>query len=285
MSDFVKIMEVGPRDGLQNEKCFVPTQQKLRFIENLVQAGLKRIEVTAFVSKKWIPLLADHAELAALLPRDKNISYAALVPNLEGYAQAKKYNLSEISLILAATQSHNKKNLNASTEQAFERYSQVIHQAKQDKIPFRVYISCAFGCPYEGKTPVSEVLKWSRKFYDLGAYELSISDTIGVGNPKQTHELVKLLLQEFSSDRLALHLHDTQGMALANIYAALELGMRSFDSSAGGIGGCPYAPGAAGNVATEKLIYMLHSMGLETGIDLEALKKASRLISKYISHN
>ena len=268
-------MEVGPRDGLQNEKRFVPTEHKIEFIENLVAAGLNRIEITAFVSKKWIPPLADHAELAAKLPRHKDISYAALVPNLEGYQQAKKLNLSEISLILAATQSHNQKNLNATTEKAFKRYEQVIKQAKQDKMPFRAYISCAFGCPYEGKTPVSEVLKWSRKFYELGAYELSISDTIGVGNPRQTHDLVKLLLQEFPKDHLALHLHDTHSMALANIYAALELGIRSFDSSAGGIGGCPYAPGAKGNVETERLVYMLHSMGLETGVDLEALKQAA----------
>lgn len=283
MSDFVKIMEVAPRDGLQNEKCFVPTKHKIEFIENLVQAGLKRIEITAFVSKRWIPPLADHVELAAALPKHAGVSYAALVPNLEGYTQAKAHQLNEISLILAATQSHNKKNLNASTEQAFERYKQVIAQAKQDKMPFRAYISCAFGCPYEGKTPVAEVLKWSREFYNLGAYELSISDTIGVGNPKQTHELVKLLLQEFPADRLALHLHDTHGMALANIYAALELGIRSFDSSAGGIGGCPYAPGAAGNVQTEKLVYMLHSMGLKTGVNLENLREASKSLQEFLA--
>jgi hydroxymethylglutaryl-CoA lyase len=275
MSDFIKIMEVGPRDGLQNEKCFVPTTRKIEFIEGLVSAGLKRIEATAFVSKRWIPPLADHDELAAALPRHDGISYAALVPNLKGYEQAKKFKFNEVSLILAATQSHNQKNLNATTEQAFERYEQVIAQAKQDKMPFRVYISCAFGCPYEGKTPVADVLKWSRKFYDLGAYELSISDTIGVGNPKQTHDLVKLLLQEFPAQRLALHLHDTRGMAVANIYTALELGIQSFDSSAGGIGGCPYAPGAAGNVETEKLVYLFDSLGLQTGIDLEALQKTS----------
>lgn len=281
MSDFIKIMEVGPRDGLQNEKRFVPTERKIEFIEGLVKAGLRRIEATAFVSKRWIPPLADHAELAAALPRHEGVSYAALVPNLKGYEQAKKFNFNEVSLILAATQSHNQKNLNASTEQAFERYEEVITQAKQDKMPFRVYISCAFGCPYEGKTPVSEVLKWSRKFYDLGAYELSISDTIGVGNPMQTHDLIKLSLQEFPAERLALHLHDTHGMALANIYAALELGIRSFDSSAGGIGGCPYAPGAAGNVETEKLVYMFDSMGLETGINLETLRGVS---SKFLAN-
>ncbi|MEI6805238.1 MAG: hydroxymethylglutaryl-CoA lyase [Myxococcaceae bacterium] len=276
MSNFVKIMEVGPRDGLQNETCFVPTKHKIEFIEGLVAAGLKRIEATAFVSKRWIPPLADHSELAAALPRHDGVSYSALVPNLKGYQEAQSYKFNEVSLILAATQSHNQKNLNASSELAFERYKQVIAQAKQDNVPFRAYISCAFGCPYEGKTPVSEVLKWSRAFYDLGAYELSISDTIGVGNPKQTHELVQLLLQEFPRDRLALHLHDTHAMALANIYAALELGIRSFDSSAGGIGGCPYAPGAAGNVKTESLVYMLHSMGLKTGIDLETLRNTSQ---------
>lgn len=289
MSDFVKIMEVGPRDGLQNESCFVPTERKIEFIEGLVAAGLKRIEATAFVSKRWIPPLADHTELAAQLPRHKGVSYAALVPNLKGYEQAKAHNFNEVSLILAATQSHNQKNLNASTKECFERYKLVIAQAAQDKIPFRAYISCAFGCPYEGKTPVSEVLKWSRAFYDLGAYELSISDTIGVGNPKQTRELVNLLLQEFPTDHIALHLHDTHGMALANIYAALELGIKSFDSSAGGIGGCPYAPGAAGNVKTESLVYMLHSMGMKTGIDLDLLRNSSELLtlalSKFLRYN
>lgn len=275
MSDLVKIMEVGPRDGLQNEPCFVPTEKKLAFIEALVAAGIRRIEATAFVSKRWIPPLADHAELAAQLPRHPQVQYAALVPNLQGYEQAKLYGFNEVSLIISATQSHNRKNLNASTQECFERYQQVIEQARQDQMPFRVYISCAFGCPYEGNTPVSEVLRLSRAFYELGAYELSISDTIGVGNPKQTHELVSLLLKEFPADKIGLHLHDTHGMALANIYAALELGIRSFDSSAGGLGGCPYAPGAKGNIETEKLVYMLHAMSFETGVDLAKLKIAS----------
>ncbi|MES2503966.1 MAG: hydroxymethylglutaryl-CoA lyase [Myxococcota bacterium] len=283
MSNFVKIMEVGPRDGLQNEKCFVPTEQKLQFIQGLEEAGLSRIEVTAFVSKRWIPPLADHAELAAQLIKKPAITHAALVPNLKGYEQAKRFGIDEVSLILAVTQSHNQKNLNASTEEAFARYKEVIAQAKLDGMPFRAYISCAFGCPYEGKTPVSAVMKWAQAFYELGAYELSISDTIGVGNPKQTHELLNTLLKEFPKEKLGMHFHDTQGMALANIYVALELGIRSFDSSAGGIGGCPYAPGAKGNVETEKLVNMLSSMGYETGIDLEKLKIASARLQKILA--
>ncbi len=271
-------MEVGPRDGLQNESVFVPTEQKIAFIEALADAGLKRIEATAFVSKRWIPPLADHAELSAKLPRRPGVSYAALVPNLKGYEQAKAFKYNEISLVLAATQSHNRSNLNASTEEAFARYEQVIAHANADKIPFRAYISCAFGCPYEGQTPISAVLEWSRKFYELGAYELSISDTIGVGIPDQTRELVNALLAEFDSNRLALHLHDTNGRALENIEVALNLGLRSFDSSAGGIGGCPYAPGAKGNVETERVIKRLSELGLETGVDLDKLRQASRAI-------
>src|SRR3989338_532297 len=257
MHESVQIMEVGPRDGLQNEPGFLPTKQKIAFIESLVQAGLQRIEVTAFVSAKWIPPLADHDKLAENLPRRSGVSYAALVPNVKGYLKAKKYRLNEVSLVLAVTQSHNRKNLNASTEEAFARYQEVIKEAKADQMPFRVYISCAFGCPYEGKPPVQDVLKWCHTFNDLGAYELSISDTIGIGTPEQTHELVSTLLKEFPSNRLALHLHDTHQRALENAQAALALGIRSFDTSAGGIGGCPYAPGAAGNLATEKLVQKL----------------------------
>ncbi|MBL4818299.1 MAG: hydroxymethylglutaryl-CoA lyase [Deltaproteobacteria bacterium] len=282
MRDHVRILEVGPRDGLQNEKTFVPTEQKLKFIENLIAAGLKEIEATAFVSKKWIPPLADSAELSTQLPRVPGVTYTALVPNLKGYEQAKKFSYDRVSLILAVTQSHNQKNLNANTEKAFERYEQVIAQAKQDKMPFRVYISCAFGCPYEGEIDPVQVIKWSKAFYDLGASELAISDTIGVGTPEQTRELVKLLLQEFPKDRLALHLHDTNNRALENCEVALNLGIRAFDSSAGGIGGCPYAPGAKGNVETERLVKKLHSLGFETGIDLEKLKEASKALKQLL---
>lgn len=279
----VSIMEVGPRDGLQNEASIVDTASKINFIESLVQAGSKRIEVTAFVSPKWIPPLADQLEVAKGIKRQDGVSYAALVPNMRGYENARLCQLDEVSFVLAASQTHNKKNINASTSEAFLRYSEVASRALSDGMKFRAYISCAFGCPYEGKIEMSEVVKWARKFDELGAYEISIGDTIGVGNPKQTIELLSELKKEVSLNKVALHLHDTRGTALANIFAALSCGVSSFDSSAGGLGGCPYAPGASGNVSTEDLVYMLESMGISTGIDLEDLCQVSLNMEKILN--
>jgi hydroxymethylglutaryl-CoA lyase len=271
----VRLMEVGPRDGLQNEKTVVETRHKIAFIHELVAAGCARIEVTGFVNPRWIPPLADHAEVARGIHKQPGVSYAALIPNMKGYEGAVAAGVTEVAIVLAASESHNKKNINAGTDEALSRYVEVAERARADGVPFRAYVSCAMGCPYEGEVPVSAVVSVAERLYALGAYELSIGDTIGVGNPKQTVELVRALASTLPLDRIALHLHDTRGTALANIAAALEEGVRAFDSAAGGLGGCPYAPGASGNVATEDLVFMLHGMGVETGIDLDKLVAAS----------
>ena len=271
LPDDVKLMEVGPRDGLQNEKTVVETAAKIAFIEGLVASGCRRIEVTAFVNPRWIPPLADQAEVARGFKRVEGATYAALVPNMKGYENATAAGVDEVAFVLAATDGHNKKNINATTEEALARYVEVAERANEDGVPFRAYVSCAFGCPYDGDTPPSQVIDVARKLLDLGAYELSIGDTIGVANPRQTSELMRALGGEVDLGRVALHLHDTRGTALANIVAGLDAGVRSFDSAAGGLGGCPYAPGASGNVSTEDLVFMLHGMGIETGVDLDAL--------------
>jgi hydroxymethylglutaryl-CoA lyase len=270
LPDHVRLMEVGPRDGLQNESVVVETATKVSFIEGLVAAGAKRIEITAFVNPRWIPPLADHAEVVRAVRKAPGGVYAALTPNTKGYEAAKAAGIDEVALFLAATDAHNKKNINATTEEAMQRYVEVAARAREDRVPFRAYVSCAFGCPYEGKVAPAKVVRVAERMLELGAYEISIGDTIGVGTPKQTAELVRTLRASVPVDQIALHLHDTRGTALANIVAGLEEGVRAFDSAAGGLGGCPYAPGASGNVATEDLVYLLEGMGIRTGIDLDA---------------
>lgn len=267
----VRLMEVGPRDGLQNEKTVVDTASKIRFVESLVDAGCRRIEVTAFVNPRWIPPLADQVEVARGVARRPGVAYAALVPNMKGYEGAKATGVDEIAFVLAASDTHNRKNINAGTDEALSRYVEVAERAKSDGVPFRGYISCAFGCPYEGAIAERAVLSVAERLVGLGAYEISVGDTIGVGNPKQTASLMRALSTVVPLERVALHLHDTRGTALANIIAGLESGVRAFDSAAGGLGGCPYAPGASGNVATEDLVYLLESMGVRTGVDLDRL--------------
>jgi hydroxymethylglutaryl-CoA lyase len=271
----VRIMEVGPRDGLQNEATIVETRHKLALIDGLVGAGLSRIEITAFVNPRWIPPLADQSEVARSADRHGTARFAALVPNVKGYEAAAGAGVDEIAIFLAATESHNIKNINATTEEAFLRYGEVAERAKADQRPFRAYVSCAFGCPYEGDVATATVVSIAKRLFDLGAYEISIGDTIGVGTPRQTAELVRAITGVVPLDRLALHLHDTRGTALANITAGLECGVTSFDSAVGGLGGCPYAPGASGNVATEDLVYMLERTGVRTGVSLEKLVAVS----------
>jgi len=277
----VKIMEVGPRDGLQNECALIDTPTKVRLVESLVAAGHKRIEMTAFVSPKWIPPLSDHKEVARLVKKKRNTQYAALIPNVQGYEAAKAARVSEVAFVISASNTHNLKNINASTREAYKRYSEIALRAKQDKIKFRVYISCSFGCPYEDKIAVSKVVNLTEKFLELGAYEISIGDTIGVANPKQVVKLLeKLKNKNINIKKIALHLHDTYGRALANCFAGLTCGVLSFDTSIGGLGGCPYAPGAAGNLATEDLVSMLDGMSIETGLDLKKLVKISQSLEK-----
>lgn len=278
----VRLMEVGPRDGLQNEKTVVDTASKIRFVESLVDAGCRRIEVTAFVNPRWIPPLADQVEVARGVARRPGVAYAALVPNMKGYEGAKATGVDEIAFVLAASDTHNRKNINAGTDEALSRYVEVAERAKSDGVPFRGYISCAFGCPYEGAIAERAVLSVAERLVGLGAYEISVGDTIGVGNPKQTASLMRALSTVVPLERVALHLHDTRGTALANIIAGLESGVRAFDSAAGGLGGCPYAPGASGNVATEDLVYLLESMGVRTGVDLDRLCDVSLRMEKVL---
>lgn len=276
----VSIMEVGPRDGLQNEKVILSTNDKISFINSLSEAGYKRIEITAFVSPKWIPPLADHTDVAKSITRKAGVSYAALVPNLYGYERAKDAGIDEVSIVLSVSETHNKKNINATTQEAFDRYKEVVKTAIKDNIPIRAYLSCSFACPYEGLIDPKVASLLCLKLYDLGVYEVSLSDTIGVACPYNIFRLLEESSKYVSLKNLGLHLHDTFGMALANVLAGLQFGITSFDSAAGGMGGCPYAFGALGNVASEDLLHMLHAMGIETGVSLPKVAQASLQVEK-----
>jgi hydroxymethylglutaryl-CoA lyase len=272
----VDIYEVGPRDGLQNEKTVLPVETKLSMIESLVDAGIKRIEITSFVNPRWIPALADHMEVATRLRRREGVRYSALVPNLRGLDSATRAGMDEIAIFLAASETHNRKNINKSTHKALDTYAEVVKEALDRGMAVRGYVSCVYGCPYEGEVPYENVEYVSKALVDLGVYELSLGDTIGVGTPIQvTRVLRRLLAAGLRYEHLAVHFHDTRGTALANITVALQLGIRTIDSSLGGLGGCPYAPGASGNVATEDVIYMLEGMGIDSGVELDRLPAIS----------
>jgi len=277
--DEVSVYEVSPRDGLQNEKATVPLGEKLRLIEALTSAGLKRIEATSFVSPKWIPQLADADDVARALPRiaaGRPVTYSALVPNARGLERAKAAGMTEIAVFLSASETHNQKNVNKSIAETLAAFEQTIGPARTAGMRVRGYVSTVWGCPYEGAVDPKKALEIAKRLLAMGCYQISLGDTIGVGTPVQTQKIVSMMLAEIPREALALHMHDTRGTALANILAGLELGIRDFDASVGGLGGCPYAPGAAGNVATEDLVYMLHGMGIKTGIDLERLVEAGR---------
>jgi len=275
----VEIYEVGPRDGLQNEKSIIPTETKVAMIERLVDAGIKRIEITSFVNPRWIPALADHAEVASQIKRKPGVRYSALVPNMRGLDGASRAGMDEVAIFMAATQSHNRKNINKSTEQALETYAEVVKEARDRGMRVRGYVSCVYGCPYEGEVSVEQVMDVAHRLLDLGIYELSLGDTIGVGTPRQVGYILSTLLDAgIRRDQLGVHFHDTRGAALANITVALQLGIRIIDSALGGLGGCPYAPGASGNVATEDVAYMLEGMGIEAGVDLDKLVPVSVML-------
>lgn len=277
----IRIVEVGPRDGLQNEKSILSTEDKYEFIKSLTETGLKTIEVTSFVKAPAIPQMADATELFTKV-RDNlgnlGIAFPCLVPNIKGYEAAKALGVKEIALFTATSDSFTKKNINASVDESFEKMGLVAAEAKKDGIMVRGYISTAFGCPYEGQMDVKKLLSVTKRLFDLGVYEVSVGDTIGVATPMQVRSFIKALKNEFPIGKLAMHFHDTRGMALANILVSVEEGITTFDSSAGGLGGCPYAKGATGNVATEDVWYLLNSLGLETGIDIEKLASASKFI-------
>lgn len=271
MSDRVSLFEVGPRDGLQNEKEIVPTSSKIELIERLVRAGLQKVEATSFVNPKWIPQLADAVDVVEQVQREPGVHYSALVPNLRGFERARQTQIEEVAVFMSASEAHNKSNINKTIQETFPVLREVVEAAKADGMRVRGYVSTAFGCPYEGDVPLASVVRVTGELFDMGVYEVSIGDTIGVGTPNVVRERFAVLAAEFGAARLAGHFHDTRGTGLANVYAALEAGIRTFDSSIGGLGGCPYAPGASGNISTEDVVYMLHGMGLETGVSLEKL--------------
>ncbi|MBY0356712.1 MAG: hydroxymethylglutaryl-CoA lyase [Candidatus Obscuribacterales bacterium] len=280
----VKIVEVGPRDGLQNEATKVASTDKVRLIQALAAAGLKHIEIGSFVSPKWIPQLADGKEVAQALRLPDGVFTSALVPNDRGYEQALEAGLKEIALFMSATESHNKKNINKSTAEALETLSKLAARAKQDRLRVRCYLSVVFVCPYEGRTNPEAVEKLVDQLVAIGIDELSLGDTIGAATPKDVWNILTRLEGSVDKTKLALHFHDTRGTALANVLAGLQSGITIFDSSIGGMGGCPYAPGAAGNLATEDLVYLLSGMGIETGVNLERLADAGALAEELVQH-
>ena len=267
----VRIVEVGPRDGLQNEKREVPTEVKLELIERLADAGLPAIEATAFVSPKWIPQMADHIEVLERIRRKPGVDYPVLTPNLKGFEAARAAGATEVAIFGAASEAFSKKNINCSIAESLERFAPVAEAARSANIRVRGYISCVVGCPYEGEIAPQRVAEVAGALYDMGCYEVSLGDTIGVGTPAKTKMMLDACSERVPVGKLAGHYHDTYGQALANTYASLELGVRTFDASVAGLGGCPYAKGASGNVATEDVVYMLHGLGLHTGIDLDKL--------------
>lgn len=278
----VDVFEVGPRDGLQNEAARIATEDKIRLIKAIAGAGLRQIEITSFVSPKWIPQLADGPELARQLKLDAQVKTSALVPNIKGYEAACQADLKQINLFMSATEAHSKKNINKSVAEALATMAEVAALAKSDGRRVRCYISTAFACPYEGKVKPAAVAGIVQKLLAMGVDEISIGDTIGAAVPSDVAALVKLLAKDVALSALALHFHDTRGTALANVVAGLESGVTTFDSSLGGLGGCPYAPGASGNLATEDLVYMLEGMGVKTGIDLEKLVDAAELAQQML---
>ncbi len=267
----VRIVEMGPRDGLQNEPGEVPTAIKLELIDRLGAAGLSAIESTAFVSPKWIPQMADHTEVLESIRRRPGVSYPVLTPNLKGFQAALAAGATEVAIFGAASEAFSKKNINCSIAQSMERFRPVAEAAAQANVKVRGYVSCVIGCPYEGDVAPEKVAEVSKALYEMGCYEVSLGDTIGVGTPGRTKSMIEVVAKVVPVEKLAGHYHDTYGQALANIYASLELGVATFDTSVAGLGGCPYAAGASGNVATEDVLYMLQGLGIETGVDLDQI--------------
>lgn len=282
LPDRVSIYEVSLRDGLQNERKIIPLEDKKRLLDALLATKLQRLELTSFVSPKWIPQLADADQFAKEAKAPEGVSLSALCPNARGFERARSAGLSEIAVFLSASESHNKKNVNKSIDDTLSAFHEVIQPARELGMRVRGYVSTVWGCPYEGEVDPKRSLEIAHKLIEMGCYQISLGDTIGVGTPKQTRDIVKLLLSELPAEKLALHLHDTRGTALANALVGLELGIRDFDASVGGLGGCPYAPGAAGNLATEDLVYMLSGMGVETGVDLDKLVEAGKLAEQIV---
>jgi hydroxymethylglutaryl-CoA lyase len=281
----VTIVEVGPRDGLQNEKSQIATADKIQFVDLLSKAGFPVIEVTAFVRPSWVPQMADAAEVFAGVSKRPGTRYTALVPNLQGLERAVAAGVTEIAVFAASTETFSRKNINQGINESLGIYQQVCERARSVGIRVRGYLSTAFGCPYEGEVAPVKVAEVAARLLDLGAFEVVVSDTIGIAHPGQVPIVLEHVLAKMGADRVALHFHDTRGTALANVLAALPFGIRTFDSSAGGLGGCPFAPGAAGNLATDDLLYMFDGLGIETGVSLPAVSEASAFIARKLDHS
>ncbi|WP_332874351.1 hydroxymethylglutaryl-CoA lyase [Bowmanella yangjiangensis] len=274
----VRIVDVGPRDGLQNESASIALEDKIALVQNLASAGLGMIETGSFVSPKWVPQMADSGAVFSSISRKPGVVYSALTPNMQGFEAALAAGADEVAIFAAASESFSQKNINCSIEESLARFAPIMAAAKLKGIRVRGYVSCVLGCPYEGDISPQSVLAVSQKLLDMGCYEVSLGDTIGVGTPAKTAALLKLLLNHLPAEKLAVHFHDTYGQALANILMALQQGIAVIDSSVAGLGGCPYAKGASGNVASEDVVYMLHGMGIDTGINLDALVDAGHAI-------
>jgi len=279
MAEHVRVVEVSPRDGLQNEAVFVATADKLELIRRLAASGLRTIEATAFVSPKWVPQMADAAELFPQLPRDDGRRYPVLVPNLQGYERALACGVREIAVFTAASEAFTRKNINAGIEESLQRFEPVLERARADGVAVRGYVSTVLGCPYQGAVPVADVVRVAARLHAMGCYEISLGDTIGVGTAGAARAMLQAVAGEIPITALAVHFHDTYGQALANVFACLEAGVRTVDASVSGTGGCPYAKGASGNLATEDLVYALHGMDFDTGIDLATLVETGAWLS------
>ncbi len=279
----VTVYEVGPRDGLQNEKTQVPTADKVRYIDMLSDAGFPYIEATSFVSPKAVPQLADAGEVLSGMKRSQGVRYPVLVPNEKGMQRALEAGVTDVAVFTAASESFTRANINATIAESIENFRPVVKLAQENTVRVRGYVSTAFGCPYEGEVSPEKVREVALSLLDLGVWQVSVGDTIGVGTPNLVYDVMGLLLRDIPAEKLAVHFHDTRGTALANVLAALELGISTVDSSSAGLGGCPYAPGASGNLATEDLLYMLHGLGIETGVDLEKVVEASRFITTVLN--
>ncbi len=279
----VKIVEVGPRDGLQNEKQIVPTEIKIELIDRLAEAGVRVIEATSFVSPKWVPQMADNAAVMQGIKRHPAAVYPVLTPNLQGFDSAIQAGASEVAIFAAASESFSRKNINCSIAESLKRFEPILSVASSLDIKVRGYVSCVVGCPYEGEILPEQAASVAKTLFDMGCYEVSLGDTIGVGNPSSIQRLIEACARQIPVEKLAGHYHDTYGMAIANIYASLQMGMAIFDSSIAGLGGCPYAQGASGNVATEDVVYLMQGLGIETGIDLATLASIGDWISSALN--
>jgi len=285
MPSAVRIVEVGARDGLQNEKTIVPTAVKIELIDRLSATGLRTIEATSFVSPKWVPQLADAADVYTAIARKPGVRYPVLVPNEQGYDRARAVGAEEVAVFTAASEAFNQKNINASIDESIERFRPVLERALADGVRVRGYVSTVLGCPYQGDVPVTDVVRVASRLHALGCYEISLGDTIGVGTPAKAAAMLRAVAAEVPMPALAVHFHDTYGQALANILACLEEGVAVVDAAVSGTGGCPYAKGASGNVASEDVVYMLQGMGIETGIDLAALSDTGRWLAALLGHD